>query len=442
VGANIEEPESSTNQCISKEKPSYPKTAESKPKWIKHLGLWLMIIGPGLMVMLADTDAGSIITAAQSGAQWGYTMILPQLILIPFLYVVQEMTVRLGLVTRKGHGELIRAHFGAGWAFLSVFTLFISALGALVTEFVGIGGVGEMFHIPLWLSVPVVTGLLVAIGLTGSYRRVERIGIAVGLLELFFLPAALLAHPDWHQMASSLTSLPITQGNFLFLLAANIGAVIMPWMIFYQQGAVIDKHLWKGLLGVARWDTWLGAVLTQVIMMLVVIATAATIGKAHPGASLNSIQDIAAALRPALGPIGATLFAGLGMIGAGFLAAIVVSLAGAWGIGEALGINHSLNLPFKKAKGFYTLYTIAHVGGAIIVLSGIPLINLTLDIEVMNALLLPIVLGFLLLLERVALPTEYRMRGVYRIVAWGMAALVMLFGLYMAGDVVVQTFFH
>lgn len=392
--------------------------------------------------MLADTDAGSIITAAQSGAQWGYTMLLPQLILIPFLYVVQEMTVRLGIVTRKGHGELIREHFGAGWAFLSVFTLFISALGALVTEFVGISGVGEMFHIPLWVSVPVVTGLLVIIGLTGSYRRVERIGIAIGLLELFFLPAALLAHPDWHQLTQGLTSIPITQGNFLFLLAANIGAVIMPWMIFYQQGAVIDKHLWKENLKVARWDTWVGAILTQLIMIFVVIATAATIGKAHPGAALNSIQDIAAALQPALGPVAAPLFTGLGMIGAGFLAALVVSLAGAWGIGEALGMAHSLNLPFKKAKGFYILYTIAHVGGAAIVLSGVPLLNLTIDIEVMNALLLPIVLGFLLALEQVALPAEYRMKGRYKFVAWGMAALIMLFGLYMAGDVIVQTFFH
>ncbi len=407
---------------------------------LKRIGLWIIIIGPGLMVMLADTDAGSIITAAQSGAQWNYHMILPQLMLIPFLYVVQEITVRLGVITRKGHGELIREHFGIGWAFISVFTLFISSVGALVTEFVGISGVGEMFHIPLWVSVPFVTGLLVAIGLTGSYRRVERIGLAVGLLELLFLPAALLTHPDWHQLAHGLTSFPINQGNFLFMLAANVGAVIMPWMVFYQQGAVIDKRLCKGHLRVARWDTWLGAILTQLIMIFVVIATAATIGKTHPGASLQSIQDIAAALQPALGSAGAIILAGLGMVGAGFLAALVVSLAGAWGIGEALGMKHSLNLPFRQAKGFYIVYTIAHVGGAVIVLSGLSLVNLTLDIEVMNAILLPIVLGFLLVLEQVALPPEDRMKGAHRLVAWGMAALIMLFGLYMAGDVVVHAF--
>ena len=369
-------------------------------------------------------------------------MILPQLLLIPFLYVVQEMTVRLGLITGKGHGELIREHFGVGWAFISVFTLFLSAVGALVTEFVGIAGVGELFHIPLWVSVPLVTALLVVTGLTGSYRHVERIGLAVGLLELFFLPAALMAHPDWRQLAHGLTSVPLNQGNFLFLLAANVGAVIMPWMVFYQQGAVIDKHLRVEDLKGARWDTGVGAIITQLIMIGVVIAAAAATVKSQPGAPLNTTQDLATALRPVLGSMWAVLLVGAGMVGAGLLAALVVSLAGACGIAEALGMSHSLNLPFRKAKGFYLVYTIAHVGGAAIVLSGLPLVSLTLDIEVMNAVLLPIVLGFLLALEQSALPPDYRMKGISRNIVWGMAALIMLFGLYMAADVVAQTFFR
>jgi len=423
--------------------PPLTSTSRQRQTMLKRAVIWSAIIGPGLMVMLADTDAGSIITAAQSGAQWGYRMVLPQLILIPILYVVQEMTVRLGVYTHQGHGELIRKHFGIGWAVLSVLTLFVSAIGALVTEFIGIGGVGEMFHIPLWVSVPFVTLLLIAIGLTGSYRRVERIGIAVGLLELFFIPAAILAHPDWRQLTQGLVHLPLTQGNYLFLLAANVGAVIMPWMVFYQQGAVIDKHLrGYGELKVARWDTWLGAILTQVIMIAVVVAMAATVGRTNPGASLTTIQDIASALQPALGSVGAVVLCGLGMVGAGFLAALVVSIAGAWGIGEAFGMNHSLNMPFKKAKAFYSIYTAAHIGGALLVLSGISLINLTLDIEVMNAILLPIVLGFLLALERVALPPEYRMKGVYKWIAWSMTVLVICFGLYMGGSVLVQAFVH
>jgi Mn2+/Fe2+ NRAMP family transporter len=389
------------------------------------------------MVMLADTDAGSIITASQSGAQWGYAMLLPQLLLIPILYVVQEMTVRLGLVTGKGHGELIREHFGLGWAVISVVTLFVACTGALVTEFAGIAGVAEMLHIPLWVSVPVVTGLLVLIGLSGSYRRVERIGIAVGLLELFFFVTALMAKPDVGQMAQGVTNLPLGQGNFLFLLAANVGAVIMPWMVFYQQGAVIDKKLEPSNLKLTRWDTRIGAVLTQLIMMAVVIATAVGVHNSGGNAELNSIQDVAHALEPAIGNLGVTFF-GLGMVGAGFLAALVVSLAGAWGIGEAFRMKRSLDLPFRQAKGFYSLYTVAHVGGAVIVLLGIPLVNLIMDVEIMNALLLPVVLGFLLALEQVALPREYRMQGWRKYLAWALCGLVMLFGLFMGGQTLME----
>lgn len=409
---------------------------------LKRVLLFLAMIGPGLMVMLADTDAGSLITAAQSGAKWRYAMVLPLILLIPFLFIVQEMTVRLGCITGEGHGELIRKHFGFGWALVSVVTLFVACVGALITEFVAISGVGELFHIPLWVSVPFVTLLLVLIGLTGSYRRVERIGIAIGLLELLFIPAALLSHPNWQQVALGFTQIPLRNGNFLFLLAANVGAVIMPWMVFYQQGAVIDKKLRAEDLKSARIDTLLGAIVTQLIMISAVVAMAATIGQLHGGAELTSIQDIVASLKPAMGGSGAIMLAGLGMAGAGFLAALVVSLAGAWGIGEALGIPHSLNVPFKKAKVFYGVYTIAHVAGALVVLSGLPLINLSIDIEVMNAILLPIVLGFLLALEQVALPKEYRMKGIYKLVTWGMAGLIMAFGLYMAGDVFLHAFHH
>lgn len=150
---------------------------------VKHFfNVW----GPGLIVMLADTDAGCLITAAQSGAQWGYTMILPQILLIPVLYFAQEMTVRLGIVTKKGHGELIREYFGKKWAWISAGTLAISAIGALLTEFVGIAGVGEMFGISKWITIPIATVLLIAIAFSGSYRRVEKVGVMIGLAELAF----------------------------------------------------------------------------------------------------------------------------------------------------------------------------------------------------------------------------------------------------------------
>ncbi len=420
---------------LDRNKAGNPFVPSRQSKWSKfsRVGIWFAVIGPGLMVMLADTDAGSVITAAQSGAQWGFAMILPQLLLIPILYIVQEITVRLGVVTGKGHGELIREHFGMSWAMLSVVTLFVACVGALVTEFAGIAGVAEMFHIPIWVSVPCVTVLLVMVGLSGSYRRVEKIGLAVGMLELLFIVAAIMAKPDISQMAHGLASFPFGQGNYTFLLAANVGAVIMPWMVFYQQGAVIDKRLFGKHLRLLRWDTKIGAVLTQIIMISVVIVTAVGIHETSPNATLNDVKDISRALMPVLGKTSGVILFGLGMAGASFLAAIVVSLAGAWGLTEALGMKRSLDMPFKKAKGFYSVYTLAHIGGATIVLIGIPLVSLMIDVEVMNAALLPIVLGFLILLEVKALPKEHRMSGSHKYIAWALTGITIAFGLYTAG---------
>ncbi len=221
------------------------------------------VFGPGLIVMLADTDAGCLMTAAQSGAQWKYTMILPQLLLIPVLFMAQEMTVRLGLVTGKGHGELIRENFGRGWAILSAGTLAISAIGALLTEFAGIAGVGELWGISKWLTVPLATVLLIAIAFCGSYRRVEKIGIGLGLGELFFIIALLMIHPSLTAIGHGLITVPYRDPSYLYLVAANVGAVVMPWMIFYQQGAIVDKQLTVADLKQEQHDTAVGTFITQ-----------------------------------------------------------------------------------------------------------------------------------------------------------------------------------
>lgn len=404
--------------------------ASRRGRWLRW-GL-LTVWGPGLVVMLADTDAGSLITASQSGAQWGYRMVLPQLILMPILYVVQEMTVRLGVVTKKGHGALIRERFGRFWAWISAFTLFASAIGALLTEFAGVAGVGELFGVSRWVSIPVATTALLALALTGSYRRVERIGLVIGSAELAFLVAMLMARPEPKALVDGLKSMPLGNSSYLLLIAANVGAVIMPWMVFYQQGAVVDKHLSVATIRQARHDTAAGAVLTQLIMISVVVTVASTIG-AHGGqGALNTVGDIANALTPYLGRVGGTVLFGLGMLGAALVAAIVSSLAGAWGLSEVFGWKHTLNQrPNRATAKFYITYGLAHVIGAVLVLASVDLVNLAVDVEVMNALLLPIVLGLLLALEARALPEEWRMRGPRKYIAWTLCLVVMGFGLYM-----------
>ncbi len=397
------------------------------------VGRWatfMLVLGPGVVVMLADTDVGSIITAAQSGVQWGYRLLMLQLLLMPVLYIVQELTVRLGIFTGKGHGELIRERFGRGWAWLSVSGLGIATLGALLTEFSGAAGVGELFGVPRTISLSLSALLLIVVVLTGSYRRVERVALLLGLFELAFFLVAYRAHPHGADIASGLVHMPLGNQQYLYLVAANIGAVIMPWMIFYQQSAIADKKLQAQHYTHARWDTAVGAVVTQAVMAAVLIAAAATIGKMSADTSLNSIGDITKVLVPVLGPdVGRFVF-GLGTLGAAMVAAIVVSLACAWGFGEVTGYRHSLEHHPLEAPWFYGIYTTAIIGGAVIVGLVPDLVALNIGVEVMNALMLPVVLGFLVLLAFKTLPAAHRPRGVYAWIVVGVSVLTAGLGVY------------
>ena len=399
----------------------------------------LVMLGPGVMVMLADTDAGSVITAAQSGARFRYALILPLVLLIPALYLVQEMTARLGLVTGEGHGALIRKSFGSRWALLSAGTLFVACVGALVTEFAGVAGVGSLVGIPRLVSTGAAAVALIALVLLGRYRRVEHVGIAVGALELLFLPAALFAHPHLGAILHDLGNPVHATSGFATLLAANVGAVIMPWMIFYQQEAVIAKDR-RGLdlraaLRSSRFDTAAGSVITQLVMVAVVVATGATLGVAHRGIALNSVGAIASALTPFLGHDRAVVLFGLGMVGAAVVAALVVTLAGAWGISEVLGWRHSLNDSPARAAGFYSLAVVGIVVGVVLVDIVPNLVNLTIHVEVLNACLLPVILGFLVVLERRAIPPGLRMKGARRTATYACVAVVIAFGVVTAAVV-------
>ena len=392
---------------------------------------FLAVAGPGLVVMLADTDAGSIITAAQSGAQWGYRLLLLQIILVPILYTVQELTVRLGLVTGKGHGDLIKLHFGSKWAWMSVGTLLLACFGALLSEMAGLAGVGMMYGIPEWLTMAaVVVGLSIMV-YTGSYRSVERIAIFFGAFELVFLVVAWKAHPDLSAVRKNLLNIPLADPKYLYLVAANIGAVVMPWMVFFQQSSVVEKRLQASDLGAARWDTAIGAVLTQLVMAMVLIAAAATIGKSDSQVSLDTVQQISEAITPYLGENFGRLLFGMGIVGASLVAAIVVTLTAARALGEVMGYQHSLEQSPKESPWFYGVYTASLVLGAVFIVSGVNLVTLGVAVQVMNALLLPIVLTFLYLLAR-RLPDAYRLKGWYARVTAAIIGITVVLGVYAA----------
>lgn len=206
----------------------------------------LVMFGPGLVVMLANTEVGSVITNSQSGARWGYRLLLLQFLIIPLLYMVQELAARLALGTGIGYGELIRQNFGRGLTFVSVAALAVSCFGSLVTQMVGLAGVGQMYGVPVWETIGLlIAAILLMVGL-GAYRLVERMVIAFGLFELAFLVVAWKAHPAVGQLAAELREMPVGNRDYLYLLAANLGTSVMPWTIFYQQSALIDKGLGIG----------------------------------------------------------------------------------------------------------------------------------------------------------------------------------------------------
>jgi Mn2+/Fe2+ NRAMP family transporter len=390
----------------------------------------IAVFGPGLVVMLADTDVGSIITAANSGVEFGYRMLSQQLLLVPVLYIIQELTVRLGIFTGRGHGELIYQQFGRFWAWVSALGLGVATCGALLTEFAGVAGVGELYGIPRGLSVSLAAIALLGVVLTGGYRRVERAAIAVGLFEFVFFAVAWAAHPSLHQMAVQATDLPIGDNHFWFLTAANVGAVIMPWMVFYQQSAVADKRLRPEHFAAARWDTAFGAIITQLVMASVLIACAATLGLRDHQVQLDTVGDISHALTPFLGETFGKLVFSAGILGAGLVASIVVSLAFAWGLGEVAGYRRSLELHPLKARWFYGVYAACVIAGAVAVAFWPNLVALSVDVQVMNALLLPIVLGFLIALAITALPPAYRLRGWYKWVVIVVAGLTTALGVF------------
>lgn len=396
-------------------------------RW-RRLSVMLAVFGPGLVVMLADTDVGSVITAAQSGVQWGYKLLLPQFILMPVLYIVQELTVRLGIFTGKGHGELIREAFGPGWAWVSATGLTVAVFGALLTEFSGVEGVGNLFGIPHYLSLGLAAALLLVIVFTGSYKRVERIAILIGLFELAFFYVAWEARPHLGPMLRESIHIPLFNAQYEYLVAANIGAVIMPWMVFYQQSAIADKKLGASHLKAARWDTAIGSVVTQLVMAAVLIAAAASIRPHAPNASLNTVGDVSKAITPYLGMTVGQLVFSAGVLGAGLIAAIVVSLALAWGLGEVSGYRHSLEHHPLKAKWFYGVYAACVIGGALTVGLVQNLITLNIGVQVMNALLLPLVLWFLVRLAVVALPDAQKLKGWYFWVVLVVSVITCAFG--------------
>jgi Mn2+/Fe2+ NRAMP family transporter len=345
---------------------------------------------------VADNDAGGITTYAATGAKYGYNLIWFLLILIPVAYYVQEMTVRLGAVTKRGHAEAIFSGFGAFWGWFSLIDLMILDWLTLVTEFVGMTSAMEIFGIPPWLTYVVVVVLLGTIMLNGRYWTWEKIALLFCALNLVYIPGAFMVRPSVHGILHE-GLIPNLAGGFdgqlFFFLMANIGTTIAPWMLFFQQSAVVDKGMLEKDIPWGKFDTLLGSIVTVVVAVFIVVVT----GTVLKGVDIDSAAQASVQLQESHRWVGT--FMAIGLFDAGLLGAICISLASSWAFGEIFGWAHSLNQNIKEAPWFYASYLLLLVSaGGVVLIPGAPLVLITLFVQVIAVTLLPAALVFLILL--------------------------------------------
>jgi Mn2+/Fe2+ NRAMP family transporter len=362
--------------------------------------LWLLV-GPGVLVMLGENDGPSMLSYAATGARFGIGFFIPFVALtFCMAIVVQEMTVRLGAATHRGHAELIFDRFGPFWGWFSMLDLGIGNFLTLITEFIAIRAGLGFFGAPPWLAVLFALVVLYAALMSHRYWTWERITLAAAAFNLIFIPVALMAHPSWHSVGHAFITwqpLPGFSKDTLLIVLADIGATVTPWMLFFQQSATVDKGMTTKDIHFGRIDTVLGAALATAAAIATILATAPLF--AHQMTAENfQAAEFAQALQPIIGRFGASLFA-LGMVEAGIVAAITISTSSAYAFGEVAHKPHSLNLPMGEGKSFYAVLTMCAVSAAAIVLiPGLPLVYVVLVVNVVAVLAMPPALVFLFML--------------------------------------------
>ena len=371
--------------------------------------IFLAVLGPGIITMVADNDAGGISTYAVTGSKYGFRLLWIFFLLVPMAFYVQEMTVRLGAVTKRGHAEAVFEGFGPFWGWFSLIDLAVINWLTLITEYIGMTAAMTLFGIPPWLTILSITLLLFVVVVSGRYWTFEKITLVFCAFNLVYIPAAFWAMktptaPAWSEVAAGF--LPGGTGGFsgdlLFIILANIGTTITPWQIFFQQSSVVDKGLDLHDIGFGRVDTFVGSLITCTVAAFIIIATGAAFYYHRPPIIVEDAQQTAQALVPLLphgqGELARTLFA-IGLFDAGFLGALCISLSTSWAVGEVFGWAHSLNKKIKEAPWFYGIYlTMLLSAGAVVLIPGAPLITITMFVQVVAVTLLPSLLVFLILL--------------------------------------------
>jgi Mn2+/Fe2+ NRAMP family transporter len=374
---------------------------ERRHGWRARLITLLAIMGPGLIVMVGDNDAGGVATYSQAGQNYGTSLLWTLALLIPVLIVNQEMVVRLGAVTGVGHARLINERFGKFWGFFSVGDLFILNFLTIVTEFIGVGLAASFFGISPYIAVPIAAVLLIAVTASGNFRRWERFMFFFLAGNLLVLPLAFLSHDSWGGIAKDFV-VPNLRGGFssnlVLLIIAIVGTTVAPWQLFFQQSNVVDKRITPRWIGYERADTTIGAFVVVIGAAALMIASAHAFAATPAASHFTDAGGTAAGLAHYIGRGAGAIFA-LILLDASIIGASAVTLATSYAFGDVFGLRHSLHRGFKDAKFFYGSYTVMIAAAAgIVLIPKAPLGVMTTAVQALAGVLLPSATVFLLLL--------------------------------------------
>ncbi|SDF66840.1 Nramp family divalent metal transporter [Sporolituus thermophilus] len=366
-------------------------------RWRRRAVLFLSIMGPGIITACADNDAGGIATYAVAGAHYGYSMLPVLLASLINLLVLQEMSARMGAVTGKGLSDLIREQFGVRWAFFATLVLVIANVATTASEFSGIAISLEVFGVSKYLSLPLMAGFIWWLVVRGSYGQVEKIALVLCFTFFSYVISGFIVQPPWREVvAAAITPVFAGDTGYLLMVIGMIGTTITPWGQYYIQASVVDKGITAKDYPLTRLDVVFGTFFTGLVAFFIIIVTATTL---HGGPiRIETAQDAALALEPLAGQYAAALFA-IGLLGASVLAAFILPLSTAYAVCEAFGFESGISKTTKEAPVFFGLYTLlVCLGAAIALWPGVLLYRIMLLAQVVNGVLLPPVLVFMLLL--------------------------------------------
>jgi Mn2+/Fe2+ NRAMP family transporter len=422
-----------------------PRQVKAQRPGLRHRLLhFLVVAGPGLIVMVADNDAGAVSTYTQAGAQYGTHLLWVLAMLLPVTYFVQEMVARLGIATGEGHAAMIYQRFGTWWGRFSLIDLLLVNFLTLVTEFAAVALAAHQLRVPPAVAVPLAAAVLILLVGTGSYRRWERMTLALCGLNLAWFVLAALVGPDWGSalVDAARPNLPPggLTGGLVFLVIAIVGTTIAPWQLFFQQSCVADKRLRFADLKAARIDTALGAIAVTAFAACMMLVGD---GLFRGGIAYDDPAQMAVALLPHIGHIGATAILLL-MINAAMLGATAISLSSAWAWGEVMGWRNSLQSKMSEAPQFYAAYALCVAAAAgVVLIPGAPLQTIILSVQVLAGVMLPAAIVFLQLLlnDRELLGARFANRPWNNWVNWSVIAVLFALSFILAAQVLVPGLF-